>query len=140
MAAGNWVIYDEFKLGLGTKVFNLAADSIKMALFQSTSNCGAQSLVNAKYATLTNQVANGVGYTTGGVACAPTYTNSAGTETFDIADASWTAAGGSIVSRFAVLYDDSAAAKDLIAFCLLDSTPADVTITDGNTLVVQIAV
>lgn len=139
MAAGTWVVYDEFKLSLGKKVFNLTADAVKMALYQSTSNAGAASLVGAQYATLTNQVAAANGYTTGGVTCAPTYTNSAGTETFDIADASWTAAGGSIVARYAVLYDDTALNKDLIAYCLLDASPADVTLTDGNTLTVQIA-
>lgn len=139
MAAGAWTVYDEFKLSLGKKVFNLAADAVKMALFTSASNAGAASLVGAQLATLTGQVAAGNGYSTGGVACAPTYTNTAGTETFDVADAQWTAAGGSIVARYAVLYDDTAVNKDLIAYCLLDSTPADVTLTDGNILTVQIA-
>jgi len=48
------------------------------------------------------------------------------------------AAGGSMVARFAVLYDDTAANKDLIAYCLLDSAPADVTVTTGNSLTIQI--
>lgn len=138
MAAGTWVIYNEFKLNLGKKVMNLASDTIKMALFLSTSNCGSASLATAQYATLTNQHASANGYTTGGVSCSPTYTDSSGTETFDVADATWTASGGSIVARFAVLYDDTATNKDLIAYCLLDSTPADVTVTTGNLLTIQI--
>lgn len=139
MAAGSWTPYNEFKNALGVKLLNLNTDSIKVALFLSTSNAGSASLATAQYATLTNQHANANGYTTGGVACAPTYSQTAGTATFDTADASWTASGGSIVARFAVVYDDTATNKDLIAYCLLDSTPADVTVTVGNTLTIQIA-
>jgi hypothetical protein len=139
MAAGAWVVYNEFKLALGKKIVNLSAtDSIKMALFQSTSNAGSASLVTAQYATLTNQVASANVYTTGGVVCAQTYTDASGTETFNVANATWTASGGSIVARFAVLYDDTATNKDLICYCLLDSTPADVTVTTGNQLSVVI--
>ena len=47
---------------------------------------------------------------------------------------SWTASGGSIVARFAVLYEVSG---DVLAYCLLDSTPADVTTTAGNTLTIS---
>jgi len=138
-AAGPWTIYNEFKATFGLKALNLNVDSMKVALFQSTSNAGNAALASALYATLTNQVANGNGYVTGGVVCAPTYSQVAGTATFDTADASWTASGGSITARFAVLYDDTAANKDLIAFCLLDSAPADVVVTTGNTLTIQIA-
>ena len=45
----------------------------------------------------------------------------------------WTASGGSIVARFAVIYE---VAGNVLCYCLLDSTPADVTATDGNTLTV----
>jgi hypothetical protein len=139
MAAGPWVIYDEFKDSLGEKKINLATDTIKVGLFLSTSNAGSASLATAQYATLTNQHANANGYTTGGVTCASTYTQTGGTATFDLADAAWTASGGSIVARFAVIYSDTATNKDLIAYCLLDSTPADVTVTTGNSLTIQIA-
>jgi hypothetical protein len=139
MAAGPWVIYNEFKATLGLKTLNLNADSMKVALFTSSSNCGSASLATARYAILTNQVANANGYTTGGVVCAATYSQTSGTATFDTADASWTASGGSITARFAVLYDDTATNKDLICYCLLDSTPADVTVTSGNTLTIQIS-
>lgn len=138
MAASAWTIYHEYKLNLGKKLIEMSSDTFKMALFLSTSNAGSASLATAQYATLTNQHANANGYTTGGVTCARTWTNSAGTITFDIADAVWTASGGSIVARFAVIYSDTATNKDLICYCLLDSTPADVTVTTGNSLTVQI--
>lgn len=140
MAAGPWNVYNEFKLSLGNKAINLGSDVIKCALFLSTSNAGSVALQNARYATLTNQVANGLGYTTAGVTVAATWVGdySTATKTFDTADAAWTASGGSLVARFAVLYDDTATNKDLIAYCLLDATPADVTTTDANTLTVAI--
>jgi hypothetical protein len=138
MAAGPWVIYNEFKETLGKKLVDLSADTLKVALFLSTSNAGSATLATAQYATLTNQHANANGYTTAGVTVAGTWVRATGTVTLDTADASWTASGGSIVARFAVLYDDTSALKHLIAYCLLDATPADVTTTDANTITIQI--
>lgn len=48
-------------------------------------------------------------------------------------DPVWTASGGSITARFAVIYEVSG---NVLCYCLLDSTPADVTATTGNTLTV----
>jgi hypothetical protein len=45
----------------------------------------------------------------------------------------------SIVARFGVIYRNATVntiVKPLLAVCLLDTTPADVTATDGNTLTV----
>jgi hypothetical protein len=78
------------------------------------------------------------GYTAGGATAAATWANASGTETFDCADVSWTASGGTIVARFAVIYDSTTG--DLIAYSLLDTTPADVTIASGSTLQLQINV
>jgi hypothetical protein len=39
------------------------------------------------------------------------------------------------VARFAVLYE---VGGDVVCYCLLDSTPADVTVTTGNVLTLQI--
>jgi hypothetical protein len=136
-----WRVYREYKVAMGEKVSTLnATDTIKCALFLDTSNCGDVALATAHYATLTNQHGNqsAPGYETGGKTVAATWANSTGTVTFDVADPSWTATGGNIVARFAVLYNDSATNKDLIAYCILDSTPADVTCTTGNTLTINI--
>ena len=79
------------------------------------------------------------GYTAGGDTVAATFATSAGTLTFDVADNVWTADGGSIVARYALLYNSSAGGtNDLIAYALLDNSPADVTATDTNTLIVTI--
>src|ERR1051326_4115561 len=102
-AAGKWKVYEQFKLEFGEAGIDMSAATFKMALYTSASNANTLSTNKAK-ADLTNEVANANGYTTGGVTVAPTWTNSAGTETWDVADAVWTAAGGSITARFAVLY------------------------------------
>jgi hypothetical protein len=99
-------------------------------LFLSTSNLGATSTT---YAGVTNEHANANGYTTGGIAITFSLTGTT-TVTVDIVtDPVWTASGGSIVARFAAIYE---VAGNVLCYCLLDSTPADVTCTDGNTLTV----
>ena len=106
----------------------------------STSNTATTSIDG--YATVTNEHANGNGYTTGGVAVtSPTWVESSGTVTFDCADLVWTASGGSIVARFGAIYDDTVTtpvADPVIADTLLDNSPADVTATDGNTFTIAI--
>lgn len=131
MAAGTWTFTNTMRTELSKGTF-LDADTYKIALFLSTSNIGAASTT---YAGLTNEHANANGYTTGGNAVTMTRTGTT-TVTFDTTDpAVWTASGGSIVARFAVLYE---VAGNVVAYCLLDSTPADVTVTTGNTLTLTI--
>lgn len=137
-APGPWVMYNEFKETLGKKVVDLVNDTFKVGLFLSTSNAGAATLATAQYATLTNQVATANGYTATGTSVTPGWTRSTGTVTFDTSDAAWTASGGSITARFAVLYDNTSTNKDLVAYCLLDSAPADVVVSDTNTLTINV--
>ena len=61
---------------------------------------------------------------------------SAGTYTFDFADPVFTASGGSLVARYWAIFDDTVGTptKPLVCYGLIDSTPANVTVTDGNTL------
>lgn len=142
MAAGKWKVYDLAKKYLADGTHDLDdTTNWKVALFLSTSNANTLSVGTAVYGDLTNEHANANGYTTGGVAVAgETYTNSAGTITFDMNDAAWTAAGGNIVARFAVIYRNTTVntiVKPLLAVCLLDVAPADVTATNGNPLTIQ---
>ena len=135
MAAGKWKLYDTAKLKIATGIIDLDTHTFKMALFLSTSNCNT--LTHDELADLTNQVANGLGYTTGGTTLSNvTVTNSSGTISFDSDPVSWTATGGSIVARFGVIYDDTAVGDPLLAVCLLDTAPADVTATDTNDLII----
>jgi hypothetical protein len=129
VAAGAWTATNATRTNIanGTTV---SGDTYKMALFLSTSNIGAASTT---YAGLTNEVANAVGYTTGGVSVALTLSGTTSVTYLMTTAPIWTAAGGSVTARFAVIYE---VGGNVLCYCLLDATPADVTATTGNTLTV----
>lgn len=135
-AAGKWKLYDSAKLHLADGTFDMdnASLGLKMALFLSTSNCNT--LTHDLYGDLTNEHATANGYTQLGQALTgETWLDSSGTITFDCDNVIWTASGGSIVARFAVIYCDATVnsiVKPLLCVSLLDTAPADVTATTGN--------
>jgi len=130
MAAGPWLMTNVGRTCLLDGTFDIDSDTYKMALFLSTSDLGAASTT---YAGVSNEHANANGYTTGGIAVTLTLAGTT-TVTVDIdTDPVWTANGGSIVARFAAIYE---VGGNVLCYCLLDSAPADVTATDGNTLTV----
>jgi len=130
MAAGAWTFTNTGRTSLIDGTFDIDSDSWKMALFLSTSDLGAASTT---YAGVSNEHANANGYTTGGIAVTLTLAGTT-TVTVDIdTDPVWTANGGSIVARFAAIYE---VGGNVLCYCLLDSAPADVTATNGNTLTV----
>jgi hypothetical protein len=133
MAAGTWTFTDVGRTRLLNGTFDLDTDTFLIALFLSTSNIGAASTT---YAGVTNEHANANGYTTGGISYGALLLSGTTTVTVDDGlDAVWTAAGGSIIARFAVIYESGG---DVLCYCLLDSAPADVTATSGNTLTVAL--
>lgn len=137
-AAGKWKVYEAAKKYAADGTFDLDDNTNwRMALFTSTSNANTLGGTVDVYGDLTNEHANANGYTTGGVAITPTWTQTGGVATFDAADLApaWTAAGGNIVGRFLVIYKNATVntiVKPLLCVCLTDATPADVTATDGN--------
>ncbi len=143
MAAGKWKTYDFADKYLADGTHDLddtSGHAVKMALFLSTSNANTLSVGTGVYSDLTNEHANANGYTTGGVAVPSfTWTRSGSVITFDAPDLApgWTASGGNIVFRFAVLYVNATVnsiVKPLLAVSLADTTPADVTVLNGNPL------
>lgn len=129
-AAGPWLFTDTGRISLLNGTFDIDSDSWNMALFLSTSNLGPASTT---YAGLTNEHANENGYTTGGISIALTLAGTT-TVTCDITtDPVWTATGGSIAARYAVIYE---VGGNILCYCLLDSAPADMSATDTNTLTV----
>lgn len=129
-AAGAWTFTNEGRTKLLDGTFDIDSDTWKMALFLSTSNIGPTSTT---YAGLTNEHANANGYTTGGIAITLTLSGTTTVKVDIDTDPVWTASGGSIVARYAVIYE---VGGNVLCYCLLDDTPADVTVTDGNTLTV----
>ncbi len=130
MAAGTFLFTNEGRTKLLDGTIVPGVDTFKMALFLSTSNIGAGSTT---YAGLTNEVANAFGYTTGGVSVTLSLSGTT-TVTCACTDAIWTASGGSITARFGIVYK---VAGHVLAYVLLDNTPADVSVSDGNTLTVH---
>lgn len=136
-AAGNWKLYDAAKEYLSDGTHDLDdTTNWRCALFLSTSNANTLSVGTGIYGDLTNQHANANGYTTLGAALTGiTWIRSGATVTFDCDDVSWTASGGPITARFAVIYRDATVngiVRPLLCVCLLDTTPADRTATSGN--------
>jgi hypothetical protein len=130
MAAGPWLFPNATRTNLLNGTHDLDSDSHKCALLLSTSNIGSGSTTHAG---VTNEHANANGYTTGGIAVTLSLSGTT-TVTVDFAtDPVWTASGGSITARFAEIYE---VGGNVLNYCLLDSTPADVTATTGNTLTV----
>ena len=139
MAAGAWTLHNKIKEYIGDGTVDLDTHTFKCGLALSTSNIATASIDG--YAAVTNEHANANGYTTGGQALTSvTWVEASGTITFDSADVTWTASGGSITSRYGFIYDDTVTtpvADPVVCHSLLDTTPADVTATSGNTLTIQ---
>ena len=128
--ASAWTFTNGARTNLLNGTHDIDSDTWKMGLFLSTSNLGAASTT---YAGVTNEHANANGYTTGGIAIVLTLAGTT-TVTVDIqTDPVWTASGGSITARFAAIYE---VGGNILCFSTLDTTPADVTATDGNTFTV----
>ena len=125
-----FTFFHEFKGNLGEKLIDMNGDTFKVAL----SNTAPTAATDDELADIT-QIANGFGYTTGGVTLAnPSWAETgAGTGVwrFTSDDFSWTASGGDIATfRYLVLYSDTSTNDKLVGY--LDYGGA-VNITNGNT-------
>ena len=110
-----------------------------ITMFQSANKYNAAT--QTVYADLTNELSTANGYTSGGATLGSvTWAQSTVTMTWDAADTSWAASGGSITARYAVIRSTVTAnghVEPLVAYILLDISPADVTATTGNTFLLQ---
>lgn len=131
--------YQTFRKWIADGTFDLDANTFKVTLHTSTYTPSAST--HTVYADLTNELSTANGYTNGGATLGSvTWTQSGATVTFDAADTVWTASGGSIVARYAVIRASGTLnthVDPLVAYILMDTTPADVTTTTGNTLTLQ---
>lgn len=138
MTANALAFYDTFIEYVADGTIDLDTHTFKVALVASGYTPSASG--HSTFSDITNELSTAAGYTAGGQALSSvTWGQSGGTATFDAADTVWTASGGSITARYAVIYDDtpSSPADPLVGYILLDNSPADVTATDGNTLTLQ---
>jgi hypothetical protein len=104
---------------------DLSSDTLKVMLTNT-----APLAANTVYGDIT-QIAAGNGYTTGGVtATVASSSQTSGVYSLVLSGVSWTAAGGDIAThRYAVLYNDTAASKNLIAYA---DYGVSAVIADGN--------
>lgn len=120
-----------FVEAIAEKVHNLGSDTLKVMLTNTVP-------VNTNSVkTDITEISAGNGYTAGGNTAAQTSSSqTSGTYTLVLADpASWTASGGSIATfRYAVLYNDTAASKNLIGWWDYGSA---VTLASGDSFTVD---
>ena len=130
MAAGSWTFTNASRDYMLDGTVVPGADTFKMALFLSTSDLGAASTT---FAGASNEHAAANGYTAGGESITLVLSGTTTVKVDIDTDPVWTANGGSIIARFAAIYE---VGGNILCYCLLDDTPADVTATDGNTFTV----
>lgn len=143
MAAGPFVIENLPKLNLfnATNLLGATAANFRIALV--TSSWTPAPTTDELWATVSgNEIANGNGYTTGGlVPGSAVLSQTAGVVKFTSSALVWTASGTGIPAwRYGVLYylgTLNSKVNPLIAYFLGDSTPTDVPLTTaGNTLTI----
>lgn len=138
MASGTFTIPNKGLLNLVNATDLLAQATFKLSLH--TSSWTPADTTDEVYADVTNEIANGNGYTTGGITLSNvTLTRSGAVVTFTCDPAIWTASGGSIPAwRHGVIRavgTINGKVDPLLGHFLGDSTPADVpATTDTNTL------
>lgn len=109
------------------------SDTIKVALATTTYTPDPDT--HETFADVTNELTTANGYTAGGytlLSKTATYNASGNKTVFDCADPTWTAAGGSLVFRYAVFYKSTGTASTSPLIGYLDFGTQ--TITDGNTV------
>ena len=132
MTANAWQVFDVFYESLGGEDHDLnGADTIKVALIDS--NWTPNTATDVTFSVIdANELGTENGYTAGGATAVMAWSAATGTLTCDTADVTWTATDAGITARYAVVWNSSAGdTNDLICYCLLDNTPADVTAAAG---------
>lgn len=123
--------FDKFVLNLGSKVFNLATDQIKVAL----TNTAPTPASDDRYSNLTSPLAttnlsgaNPFNVTT------TSFTQTSGTAKLILADLVLTATGAVGPFRYVVLYSDTAANDELIGYYDYGSS---VSLANGDTFTID---
>jgi hypothetical protein len=125
--------YNKFNLFTDDLVkgnLNFSSDTFKVMLTNT-----APVATNHQYSDISgNELANGNGYSTGGMSSAITLGNSSGTETVTAAAVTLTASGSVGPFRYAVFYDTTPSTKTLI--CWFDYG-SSITLANGETFSVD---
>lgn len=141
VTGGSWKAFNTARLYLHDGTLDLDSNTMKVTLHSSvfTPNASLMSV----YASLTNELATLYGYTSGGASFTPTLTQNVAAVTFGTAGGtvSWTASGGTIQAKWAVLRSVgtlNGRVDPLIAYVDLDPLQTlGVSATTGQTLTVS---
>ena len=133
-AAGNWTFTDATRTDCFNGTYDWDTDAFKIALHLSSGTQPAAGTTVWSGLATSEHAANN-GYTAGGIAVTIALSGTTTLTVDSTTNPVWTASGGSIVARWGVLYEVGGRVP---CYFLLDSTPADVTATDGNTLTITI--
>lgn len=123
--------YNKFIEYVGDGGIDLDNDTFDIILMNSSHVFTATNTIKANISA--NEIATGNGYTQGDkTLTTPTWLESSGTLTFDAADVTWTAAGGSIgPATDAVIYSETATTPADALMCSIDFDGAQ-TAGDGT--------
>lgn len=120
------------KIAKGTIALN--TDTFKAVLLASTQAIDktfAGASTDCRYADLTAELATASGYTAGGVTLTTNALTRSGSSVKWTADAfNWTLSG-TITFKYVAIYDDTAANKDLLCFCDMDTGGGSVSALAG---------
>ena len=106
MASGT---YERFKANLMNKEVDLEADTVKVALMDSSHSFTS---TNNTWSDVSANEVSGTGYTAGGATLANKAVTQAATTKFDADDVTWST--GTFTANHAVLYDDTLTNDDLM--------------------------
>jgi hypothetical protein len=134
MPAGSFTVFDIAKTKLLTGIHDVDTHVFKIALVTSSQTFTAAfagTSTDARYADITAQVANGAGYTTGGITLTMVVTRSVATVTVDSSvDPAWTTA--TITAKWGIVYNDTATNKDMLGFVDLETGGGSISSTSGT--------
>ena len=123
MAQGDVTLFNEFKEDVGQKIHNLSSDTFKLGLVTNAVTPAASTTdprwgAGGSTDLSSSQVTPGGNYATGGPALASSsWSETSGTATFDATDVSIAQdAANPNNARWAIVYNDTSAGKEAIAF------------------------
>lgn len=130
-----WEVHDLVKEKMAKKLIDFSTDTHVVRLYTSASDISTPADNDASAAT--NELTTLDGYTAGGASTTGSVSESAGTTTVDFTDVSWNASGSGLTARYAAIINTQLTPDEIIAHCVLDGTPADVTAVSGKQFIVQ---
>lgn len=133
MAAGSWTIFQKALAKFSSGTIDLDTHSFKVVLCTSAQAMTAAFIgasTDCRYSDLTAQLTTAGGYTSGGQTLVGNSLSASGSNVDWIlsSNPSWTLSS-SLVFKYAIIYDDTNANKDLVCFVDADTSGGSVTAT-----------